>query len=87
MKRLALIAALSLAGCATTSPEPVVRVQQVKVEVRVPCRPAPVPAPTYAADTIALDSNLFELVRALLSEREERKATETKLRGAIASCE
>jgi uncharacterized lipoprotein YmbA len=87
MKRLVIVAALALAGCASKAPpEPIIRTVEIKVPVRTPCTPAPVPAPTYTADTVDLASNIFELVRALLVDREERKATETKLRGAIASC-
>lgn len=82
-----MLGCLSLAACATKPPERIVRVQEVKVPVRVPCRPPVPPVPAYADEAVSLDAGIFDLVRALLVAREQRKAETAELRGAIAKCE
>lgn len=85
MIRYALIALL-LAGCASTPKEPAIRTVEVKLPVRVACKPAPVAEPSYATETLDLSADIFVMVRALLVEREQRRAEAAELRGAIASC-
>lgn len=90
MRRAASATALCLmlAACATPKPpEPIVRVQEVRVPVRVPCKPPVPPVPSYADEAVSLDAGIFDLVRALLVSREQRKAEVAELRGAIAKCE
>lgn len=81
-----LMVAVLLAGCASTPKEPAIRTVEVKVPIRVACKPPPVAEPSYATATMDLTADIFTLVRGLLVEREQRKAVEVELRGAIASC-
>lgn len=78
------IACLILAGCATAEPRTVYR--DVKVIVPVPCRVTLPDEPVYATQGLTLDEPLFELVRALLVEREQRKAVDVETRAAAKSC-
>lgn len=85
MKRLILVvAALSLAACAT--PRERIRTVQVKVPVAVACSPKVSPPPAYEGDTMDLEADIFALVRGLLIEREQRKSTEAELRAALVGC-
>jgi hypothetical protein len=70
------LAALSLAACATTTPEPVIRTVEVKVPVPVPCKPDLGSEPAYPDTRQALTSapDLFERVKLLLAGRELRIA-------------
>lgn len=86
MKRLILIGALVLAGCATKPAQPRVETLEVKLPVSVPCAPTLPPKPAYAADAVDLGADLFALVQALLIDREQRKEREAVLEGAIDGC-
>ena len=86
MKRLTLLLFFVLAGCATAPKEPAIRTVEVKVPIRVACKPPPVAEPVFATSTMDLSADIFALVRGLLVEREQRKALEAELRGAIGSC-
>ena len=81
-----LMVAVLLAGCATAPKEPAIRTVEVKIPIRVACKPAPVAEPVFATSTMDLSADIFALVRGLLVEREQRKALEAELRGAIGSC-
>lgn len=81
---LAALLAIGLAGCAT--PEPRVVTKEVRVPVAVTCAPPMPPAPTYAADAAPLDGTIFDLVQALLIDREQRKISELSLRAALEGC-
>lgn len=74
----------SLTACATPRERIVYR--DVPTPIPVPCATEAPPEQQYAADTVSLDADLFELVRALLVDREERKAAELKLRAAVEAC-
>jgi hypothetical protein len=78
------LAALALAACAHTEPRVVVR--EVKIPTPVPCRVALPAKPAYAADTVSLDGTIFDLVQALLIDREQRKGHEAELEAAAKSC-
>lgn len=84
--RAALIAcaAIALTGCAT--PRERIKTVEVKVPVAVACAPTIPPKPSYEGDTVDLNGNIFELVRALLIEREQRKAEITEVRAALVGC-
>lgn len=84
MKWLALVLALALAGCAT--PKERIVYKEVRVPVSVPCKVKEPVQPAYAADDVSLGAPLFELVRSLLVEREQRKAEAIELR-AVKSCQ
>lgn len=75
---------LFLAGCATTEPRVVYR--DVKVPISVPCKVTLPDEPVYATEGLTLDEPLFEMVRALLVEREQRKAVSVETRAAAKAC-
>lgn len=81
---LPLASIILLGGCAHT--EPRIEYREVKVPVSVPCRVTLPDEPSYAADQVSLDAPLFDLVRALLVEREQRKAREVEVTAAAKSC-
>ena len=76
-------ASISLTACAHRPREPA---PPIKLPVAVTCVANVAPAPTYAADTVDLTSDIFELVQALLIDREQRKAREVELEAARAGC-
>lgn len=77
--------ALVLAGCAQKPPR--VEYRNIEVPVPVPCA-APVPAaPAYAFALVPAGASLYEHVRALLVEREQRIAYERQLQAAVTSCQ
>ena len=71
-----------LVGCAHAPPPP----PTVSVPVAVDCAAKVTPPSTYAADAVGLDSNIFELVKALLIDREQRRSQEAELRAALRGC-
>jgi hypothetical protein len=79
------IACVLLAGCAHR--EPTVVFRDVKVPISIPCKVTEPAVPAYAADAVDLEATLFSLVRALLVEREQRKAETTELRAAVKACQ
>lgn len=84
---LALVLALALAGCATTS-EPRIEVRTVEVPVRVPCATNLGPAPTYV-DTdpaFAAAADIFEQAKLLLAGRKQRDARLAEQDAALAGC-
>ncbi len=82
MKTAAAIAALLLAACSTTPPA----TTTVSKAVYVPCD-VPVPAkPTFPADTLTGDEDVFTLGTVLWADRLARKAYELKVEIALAAC-
>jgi hypothetical protein len=81
---LAALLAVGLAGCGTTKPRVVT--QEVRTPVLVRCVADLAPAPTYAGDLTSLDGTIFDLTRALLIEREQRKVRELELNAALEGC-
>lgn len=73
-----------LAGCAT--PKERVIVREVKVPIAVACAVTVPARPVYAADAVSLDGSIFDLVQALLVEREARKAREAELEAVAKAC-
>jgi len=76
--------AVALTGCAHQ--EPRIVTQQVRVPVAVACAPKTSTAPAYAADNVPLDGTIFDLVQALLMDREQRRGRELELQAALAAC-
>ena len=74
---------LTLAGCAS---EPRIEYREVKTVVPVPCRVTLPDEPDYATNSLALDAPIFDMVRALLVEREQRKARDVEVTAAAKSC-
>lgn len=83
-KLMGLALASLLAGCATTEPRIVYR--DVKVPIPVPCKVDLPAEPDYATNSLALDAPIFDMVRALLVEREQRKARDVEVTAAARSC-
>jgi len=79
-----VLCALLLAGCAHTEPQIVYR--DVKVLVSVPCKVTLPDEPEYATTGLTLDEPLFDLVRAVLVELEQRKARDVEVTAAAKSC-
>lgn len=92
MKRLVLIAAVSLlAACQTTPtarPEPIIRTVEVQVPVQVSCPAAEPPAVAYPDTRSAIRSapNIAERARLYAAGRPLREATEAELRAALRAC-
>lgn len=84
MKRLALVLALALAGCAT--PKERIVYKEVRVPVSVPCKVTPPAEPAFAGDTVDLKAPIYDLVQALIVERDNRIAERIELRAAVKSC-
>lgn len=80
MKPALLLAALALAGCQTLP-------QRVEVPMPVPCRvEIPLP-PAWATGSLAPDAGIWDQVKALLAELEQRKGYEAKLEAAAKACQ
>lgn len=86
---LVLIFILSLGGCATTKP-PAPLITSTPVIVPVPCSPDPnlLPPrnPQYEFSRVTPTTPLFDKVRALLIEREQRISAEDQLWTALDGC-
>jgi hypothetical protein len=80
----AVLITSGLSGCATTEPRVVYR--DVKVLVSVPCKVTLPDEPEYATKGLTLDEPLFDLVRAVLVELEQRKARDVEVTAAAKSC-
>jgi hypothetical protein len=81
---LVAAAALGLMSCAGSHSRIVTR--EVRIPITAPCTPTLPPKPNYAADVAPLDGSIFDLVRSLLIDREQRKSQELALRAALAGC-
>lgn len=73
-----------LAGCAT--PRERIVTKEVRVPIAIACAPTIPPKPSYEGDTVDLNGSIFDLTRALLIEREQRKAEITEVRAALVGC-
>ncbi|MCP1622134.1 hypothetical protein [Pseudomonas nitroreducens] len=82
MKWLLAIPVLLLTGCAVTVPKPV----DVRIPVPVPCQAPAVETPRFATADLRPADDLQTKVRALLAERQQRLAYETRLRAALDGC-
>ena len=75
-----LLACLALAACAETPPP------TAKIAVPVDCTVTMPERPTWATDALPRDAGVYDKVKALLAEREQRIAYETKLEAVARSC-
>ncbi|MFS2124704.1 hypothetical protein [Pseudomonas sp. Pseusp97] len=82
MKLLRVIPVLLLAGCASTAPTPV----EVRIPIPVPCRAPAIELPRFATADLRPTDDLQTKVRALLAERQQHLAYETRLRAALDAC-
>ncbi|MCJ1878569.1 hypothetical protein [Pseudomonas nitroreducens] len=83
MKVLMLIFPLLIAGCAATSPKPV----EIRIPIPVPCHTPAIEAPRFATTALRPADDLQTKVRALLAERQQHLAYETRLRAALQACQ
>jgi hypothetical protein len=80
---IAAVAVLALAGCASTAP----RVQEVLVPVSVPCKAAIPDRPALSVDLLPIGAGIWEQMKALRAERNQRQGYEKELEAAIQSCQ
>lgn len=83
---LALLTILTLTGCAT--PEPVVRIVTVRVEVPVPiaCKEeTPIP-PDFCFDKLLATADIYSMVQCLLSDRKLSQGYEIELVATLTAC-
>lgn len=82
MKPALAIFLLPLVGCTTTTATPV----EVRIPVPVPCQAPAVETPRFATADLRPADDLQTKVRALLAERQQHLAYETRLRAALDGC-
>ncbi|MCG8910743.1 hypothetical protein [Pseudomonas sp. DP-17] len=82
MKLLRVFPVLLLTGCTSIAPAPV----EVRVPVPVPCQAPAVETPRLATADLRPADDLQTKVRALLAERQQHLAYETRLRAALEAC-
>lgn len=80
MKLPLLILALLLAGCTTSA------TRSVRIPVAVSCQAPVVETPRFATAELRPADDLQTKVRALLAERQQHLAYETRLRAALDAC-
>lgn len=85
MRMIAIFAvmALALTGCATTAPT----IQEVLVPVPVPCKVESPSRPAFAVDSLPVGSGIWEQMKALRAERNQRQGYEAELEAAVKSCQ
>lgn len=83
MKKLCIIFATILAGCAT----PIPSVVKVNVPVEVPCKITPPAKPKSAVDALPLGSDIWDQMLALRADRLSAKGYEGELESAITACQ
>lgn len=82
MKLLRAFPVLLLTGCTSIAPAPV----EVRVPVPVPCQAPVVETPRFATADLRPADDLQTKVRALLAERQQHLAYETRLRAVLEAC-
>lgn len=85
MRRVLIMGALALAGCAGQV-EPQVQYVRVEVPFQVPCRAPEVAVPPWAAAGLRKSDSLEVKVRALLAERRQRVGYQELLEAAASAC-
>jgi len=81
-----VVAAMLLAGCATTEPRTVIKTVEVPIPVPVPCV-AVVPAkPAFAVDHLKVGAPIDVKMRALRAERQQRIGYERELETSLKNC-
>ena len=90
MKSISIAAALViLSGCAATTVEPqvVYRDKIVKIPVKEKCTVVMPPEPKYEVETVTMETDWVEMVKALVIEIEQRRDYQTKMAAAAKKCE
>lgn len=77
-----------VSGCATTQPQETIRyvTQEVKVPIPVKCQTPTPDKPDFSFPKLQEDSDLFEKVKSLLSDRNLHLGYEDQLLTALQSC-
>lgn len=83
MKVLMQIFPLLIAGCTAISPKPV----EIRIPIPVSCQAPAIAAPRFATTALRPADDLQTKVRALLAERQQHLAYETRLRAALQACQ
>lgn len=86
-KLLILAAALSMTGCATTTPPGINTViQRVEIPIAVPCKVEIPIKPDFNFDKLTPEQDIFDKTRAVLADRNIHIAYQIELLAAINSC-
>lgn len=85
MKSAILLAVLLLTGCAGLMPAP--KVVEVKVPVQVQCKVTPPERPLFAVDGLPVGSGIWEQMKALRAERQQRIGYEVELEAVVKACQ
>ena len=85
MKSAILLVALLLTGCAGLMPAP--KVVEVKVPVQVQCKVTPPERPLFAVDGLPIGSGIWEQMKALRAERQQRIGYEIELEATVKACQ
>lgn len=83
--KYAMLSVFLVAGCAA-SPEVRYVTKEVKVPVPVKCEVSIPPEPRWATKDVKPEANIFDKVKALASEIEQREGFDIVLRSIIESC-
>ncbi len=80
---IAAVMALVLPSCVSTAP----RVQEVLVPIPIPCKVAIPNRPAFAVEQLPIGLGIWEQMKALRAERNQRQGYETELEAAVKSCQ
>ncbi len=83
MKPAILLTVLLLTGCAGLAP----KVVEVKVPVPVPCKVTPPERPLFAVDGLPIGSDIWEQMKALRAERQQRIGYILELEAVVRACQ
>lgn len=83
-KTVLVFSLVFLSACSTnpSNTKPI----EVLVPVQVPCKITPPNKPDFAVDNLGIGEDIFEKVKVLLAERQQRKGYELELEEAIKAC-
>lgn len=84
--KLALVAVLFLAGCATDAPLINTVIQRVEIPVAIPCKATVPTKPDFNFDKLTEDQDVFEKTKATLADRKLHLGYEEELLAAMNSC-
>lgn len=80
-------AGLALEGCASSPPERAPRVERVEVPVPVRCEVSVPDRPALPTDSLALDADVWDQMKALREERLRLRAWASALDAAARACQ
>jgi hypothetical protein len=83
-----LILSAAMYGCSTVAHEPGIKtvIQRVEVPIYMPCAAEIPEKPKFNFDNLKLDNDLFDKVKALLSDRHLHIGYQEELLAALKSC-